>query len=159
MTRRWSLALLLAVVACGVKNRPLPPELVQPEAPSGLVAKSVPDGLRLTWRRPTQYSGGGHMRDLAGFEVERATDVAFTVVGTVILDDQTRFQQERSITWTDTTAVTGEIYRYRIIALTLDHYRSVPSEPVTIEYRPGASAAAAPTPATAKPTKRRRAAP
>ena len=49
MTRRWSLALLLAVVACGVKNRPLPPELVQPEAPSGLVAKSVPDGLRLTW--------------------------------------------------------------------------------------------------------------
>ena len=159
MTRCLCLTLALAVVACGVKNRPLPPELVQPAAPSGLVAKSGADGIRLTWRRPTKYSGGKHMRDLAGFDIERATDVEFTLIGTVTLTDQTRFQQEHSITWTDTTPVAGEHYRYRIIALTLDGYRSTPSESVALEHRPGATAEAPPPAPTTKPTKRRPAAP
>ena len=112
----------LVLAACGVRSRPLPPELVQPEPPTALVAKSVAEGVRLTWRRPTSYSGGKHMRDLAGFEIERATgdEYAFAVVGTVTLTDQTRFQQERSITWTDTTTAAGTTYRYRVIATTLD---------------------------------------
>ena len=151
MTRRLLLAALLATAACGAKSRPLPPEFVQPEPPANLVAKSSPEGIRLTWRRPTKYSGGKPMRDLAGFEIERATDTEFTVVGIVTLTDQTRFQQERAITWTDTSPVTDETYRYRVITTTLDGYRSAASEPVTLVHHPGATAEApAPAPKPAK---------
>jgi hypothetical protein len=148
MRGRVVLAVLALTVACGVKGKPLAPELVQPTPPSGLVAKSLTEGIRLTWRRPTEYSGGKHMRDLAGFDVERADgDVAtFAKVGTVELTDQTRFQQEKSITWTDTSAVAGTTHRYRVVARTLDGYRSVPSEPVTLEHRAGATAEAPPPP-------------
>ena len=59
---RGIVALALATAACGVRTRPLPPELVQPEPPTALVASSNVDGVRLTWRRPSQYSGGKHMR-------------------------------------------------------------------------------------------------
>jgi hypothetical protein len=147
----------LAVAACGVRSRPLPPELVQPEPPTDLVAKSTPEGVRLTWRRPTSYSGGKHMRDLAGFEIQRATvpSFDFAAIGTVTLTDQNRFQQEHSVTWTDVEAVVGTTYRYRVIAATLDGYRSVPSEPVTIEHHPGTTATAPPKPPTPRPKRRR----
>jgi hypothetical protein len=150
------LAATLVVAACGVRSRPLPPELVQPDPPTGLVAKSTADGVRLTWRRPTSYSGGKHMRDLAGFEIERATAPGFDfeAVGTVTLTDQTRFQQERSVTWTDANVVEGTTYRYRVVAATLDHYRSLPSEPVTIEHHPGTTATAPPKPPTPRPKRR-----
>lgn len=156
MRRLAALAALALVAACGVKGKPLAPELVQPLPPSGLAAASVAEGIRLTWRRPTRYSGGGHMRDLAGFDVERAADGAFATVGTVTLTDQTRFQQERTITWTDTTVAAGATYRYRIVATTLDDYRSVPSEAVTIEHGRGASAVAPPPPAPEKRGKKKK---
>ena len=143
----------LAVAACGVRSRPFAPELVQPDPPTDLIAKSVPEGVRLTWRRPTSYSGGKHMRDLAGFEIERAIapDFDFAVVGTVELTDQNRYQQERSVTWTDANVVEGTTYRYRVVAATLDHYRSVPSEPVTIEHGPGTTATAPKPPPKPRP--------
>ncbi|MGH7893647.1 MAG: hypothetical protein ACREQL_03215 [Candidatus Binatia bacterium] len=145
---RAALVVTLAVAgACGVKSRTYPPELVQPQPPSELVAKSTVDGVRLTWRRPTTYSGGQHMRDLAGFEIDRAPGadgIAFARVGTVELTDQTRFRPERTVEWTDTTAVDGSTYRYRVIAYTLDDYRSPPGGPLTVEYR-------SPPPAPPKP--------
>ena len=131
---KWLVAVALAVSACGVRTRPLPPELVQPEPPTALVAASNVDGVQLTWRRPTSYSGGKHMRDLGGFDVERAVGDSydFAPVTTVLLDDQTRFRQEKVVQWTDTNAEVGETYHYRVIAFTTDHYRSAASTPVTI---------------------------
>ena len=128
----------LVVAACGVRSRPLPPELVQPEPPANVVASSRPEGVRLTWRRPTKYSGGTHMRDLGGFEIDRADGadgIDFGRVGTLELTDQTRFRQERMIEWIDTSAVAGTTYRYRVVAYTTDGYRSTPGGPVTIEHR------------------------
>ena len=135
---RLVLAAALLLVACGVKTRPLAPELVRPEPPTTLVAASTPDGVRLTWRRPVSYSGGRHMRDLGGFDVDRATgadSVDFTRAGRFELNDQTRFRQERSMEWIDTSAEVGTTYRYRIVAYTTDGYRSEPSESVVISHR------------------------
>jgi hypothetical protein len=94
---------------CGVRTRPLPPELVQPEPPTALVASSNVDGVKLTWRRPA-LSGGKHMRDLGGFDVERAVGDSydFASVTTVLLDDQTRFRQEKLMQWTDTAVEVGQ---------------------------------------------------
>jgi hypothetical protein len=131
-------ALALAA-ACGVKGRTFPPELVQPKPPTDLVGKSTVDGLRLMWKRPTSYSGGQRMRDLGGFDVERATGadgIDFAKVATVEVNDQTRFRQERTIEWIDTSAEIGTTYRYRVVAYTLDGYRSAPAGPLTIARGP-----------------------
>ena len=134
---RWIVALALVTAACGVRTRPFPPELVQPEPPSSLVASSNVDGVKLTWHRPSQYTGGKHMRDLGGFDVERAIGDAydFAPVTTVLLDDQTRLRQEKLMQWTDTAVEVGQTYRYHVIAFTTDGYRSAPSAPVTIVYK------------------------
>lgn len=133
---RWLVALALVTAACGVRTRPLPRELVQPEPPTALVAASNVDGVKLTWRRPSQYSGGKHMRDLGGVDVERAVgdSYEFAPVTTVLLDDRTRFRQEKLMQWTDTAVEVGQTYRYRVIAFTTDGYRSAPSAPVTIVH-------------------------
>jgi hypothetical protein len=145
---RLLVVVLLATAACGVRNQPLAPELVQPEPPSALVAKSLAEGVRLTWRRPLKDSGGKSMRDLQGFDIERADggeSVDYTHVGTFELTDQTRFQKERVISFTDTSAVANATYRYRIIAYTLDGYRSAPSESLVVTHRVS-PATAAPSP-------------
>ena len=137
------LALLAAVAAgaCGNKTPVRPPELIQPRPASVLVASAVPAGIQLTWRRPTEYSGGGRMNDLGGFEIERAPgdgSADFALVGTVELDDQMRFRPQREITWTDTTVAPGGRYLYRVVAFTRDGYRSVPAGPVAVRYDPRA---------------------
>ena len=149
MTRRLVLVVVLVLAAaCGVKTKPLPPEFVRPSAPTDLAATATEGGVKLTWRRPTTYTRGKHMRDLGGFSIERASGadgIEFVQVGTLELTDQTRFRQEKSMTWTDQSAVVGETYRYRVIAVTTDDYRSEPTATVTVENR--VKPAAKPTPA------------
>ena len=127
--------------ACGRKNAPVAPELVRPETPEDLAAVATPEGVRLSWLRPTRYSGGGRMNDLEGFLVQRATgtgavSAAYSQVGKLTLTDQNRFRKERRLEWVDTTATPGETYFYRVIALTLDGYRSIPAGPVSLAYGP-----------------------
>src|SRR5439155_352815 len=80
------LALACALPACGRKSRPVAPELVEPETVENLAAIATPDGVRLSWLRPTRYTGGGRMNDLGSFEIERAPGEgaapAFAKIGT-----------------------------------------------------------------------------
>src|SRR5262249_33206516 len=111
-----------------------PPALVQPGAPVALSAQGTKDGVRLTWRKPTSYTGGGRMEDLAGFYIERATtETNFARIGELVLNEQQRYRRERTVEWTDGPAERGVRYRYRVIAFTLDGYKSAPSGQVTIE--------------------------
>lgn len=151
--RRVRVALVIAcglLAACGNKTQLRPPEAVKPSPPAALDASSAKDGVLLTWRRPTQYTGGARMSDLGGFEIERAAADGmgeFAKVGRIELDDQKRFRPQRDITWTDTTAVAGSRYRYRVISFTLDGYESVPSGMATVLFDPSK----APPPAPASP--------
>ena len=137
-------ALALALPACGRKARPVPPELVRPDPPENLSAIVTPDGVRLTWLRPLRYSGGGRMNDLGGFAIERAPGEGgppeFRKVGTVTVADQDRFRKERRIEWLDKDVRPGERYLYRVIAVTLDHYKSPAAGPVSVRFGPGPSA-------------------
>jgi len=132
--------LVLGVVACGRKNLPVAPETVRPRAPATLAAASTPEGVRLTWLRPLQYTGGLRMHDLDRFWVERApgdgTPATFKRVATVVLEDRFRFRKERRLDWVDQEAKPGERYLYRVIAVTRDGSRSAPAGPVTILYEP-----------------------
>ena len=153
--RRTALVLVLLasmLPACGRKARPVPPELVHPEGADKLAAMATPDGVRLTWLRPTRYTGGGQMNDLGSFEIERATgdDPKFVKVGTLVLEDQERFRKERHLEWVDKDVRSGERYLYRVTAVTIDRYRSAPAGPIAIRYgaAPGESEAETPPPAT-----------
>ncbi len=138
----WVAALGLAAGAlagCGNKTPLQPPKDVQPGPATALLASSSKDGVVLTWRRPTSYTGGKRMSDLGGFVVERASGDgtgAYGPIGRIELDDQTRFRPKRDMTWTDGTAVAGTRYRYRVIAFTLDGYESAPAGPVPIVFDP-----------------------
>lgn len=129
----------LSAVACGNKTPVRPPELIQPRPPTALVARSTPAGVALTWSRPGEYTGGGRMNDLGGFEIERAPGDApggFERIGTLTVDDQMRFRPQRTLEWTDASAVPKTRYAYRVIAFTLDDYRSAPAGPVTVLFDP-----------------------
>lgn len=131
-------ALACAPPACGRKAPPVAPETVQPETVENLAAIATPEGVRLSWLRPTRYTGGGRMNDLGGFEIERAPGEGaapeFVKVDTVVLEDQERFRKERRLEWVDKDVLPGERYRYRVTAVTLDHYRSAPAGPVEVRY-------------------------
>jgi hypothetical protein len=139
--RMIPLAALVWLAACGHKARPTAPELVRPEAPGNVAAIVTPDGIRVSWLRPQKYTAGGRMNDLGGFTIERATAVGegqtpvFRKVGTVTLDDQTRFRRERRLEWVDKDVTRGTRYLYRVIAVTLDGYHSAPGGPVAVSYR------------------------
>jgi len=140
------LLLLAALVlpACGRKNIPVAPQLVRPEPPEALSAIATPDGVRLTWLRPMRYSGGQRMDDLEGFVIERVVPVEaapaeFRRIGALELEDRTRFRKERRLEWLDKDVRPGERYVYRVIAYTLDGYRSAPAGPVAVQYGPAGS--------------------
>jgi hypothetical protein len=79
------------------------------------------------------------MRDLVRFEIERAragdAHQPFIVAGMLSLTDQQRYQQVRTLEWTDTMTTPGAEYLYRVVAVTSDGYRSPPSEPVAVRAR------------------------
>ena len=154
MTRWAALALAGALLAaCGNKTNLRPPAQVQPQAATALVAASAKDGVLLTWHRPTQYTGGSRMSDLGGFDIERAPGDGtgnYARIGQMVLDDQKRFRPQRELSWTDTTAVPGTRYRYRVIAFTLDDYRSAPAGPVSVTFDPS-KAPPPPPPGTPTP--------
>ena len=129
---------VLAAAACGSKGGVMPPELVRPEPPTDLSASSTQDGVRVSWTRPTKYTGGQRMRDLGSFIVER-TDAAvsppkFEHVSTVELQDRTRFRQERRFQWVDQNVTAGEEYVYRVRARTLDGYESPWAGPAKVRF-------------------------
>ena len=139
--RRTALVLLglaCALGACGRKALPVAPELVQPAAVENLAAIATPEGVRLSWLRPTNYTGGARMNDLGGFEIERAPGEGaapkFVKIVTITLEDQQRFRKERHLEWVDKDVRAGERYLYRVTAVTLDGYRSAPAGPVNLRF-------------------------
>jgi len=138
MTRR-ALLLGLAILgsACGLKTAPVAPELVVPTPPTSVHASPTATGIELAWRRPTRYSGGGRMRDIERFVIERSDESrpTWTEVGTVVMTDRYRLQQPRRIDWLDTEVAPGTRYAYRVVTVTRDGQHSVPSTPVALRHR------------------------
>lgn len=121
-------SLLFAASGCGHKGPVQAPELVRPEPPTDIAANSTAEGVRVTWTRPTKYTGGQRLRDLGSFIIERAdaetSPLRFERAGTLELQDRTRFRQERRLEYMDTTVTPGREYVYRVRARTMDGYES-----------------------------------
>jgi hypothetical protein len=126
------LGALLLAAGCGVKSAPLPPELARPERIADLHATPDANGIKLSWGRPTRYSGGHAMRDLGGFVILRAATAngQMEPLAELPVTDRERFSVEHEFSYIDNETVVGQAYRYAIVSRTLDGYVSETSNPV-----------------------------
>ncbi len=138
MTARRCAALALTCVAllglaCGRKTAVRPPDLVAPQSVEGVSAVNLDDGIEVRWQRPTRYVDGSHMLDLAAFRIERKRPCCgYRLLEHLEVEDRQRFRRKKTFRYLDSTADLGEIYHYRVIAITVDEYESLPGEAVFI---------------------------
>lgn len=130
---------------CGRKTPPRPPQYVIPKSPAPVTVTPVPDGLKVSWRRPTEYVDGTTLEDLGGFDVYRACGEGdfWEPIAELPVTDRERFRKGRTFAYIDHSIPSDSPCRYRVVAATLDGYRSPPAE--------GVLGGPTPTPETAAP--------
>lgn len=142
MKHAWLLALLLAVAgsACGKKGDPRAPELATPKIINNLAARAAPEGVALTWNRPTEYVDGSELKDLASFVIFRKEisascldcPVPYRQLTTVNVEDREKFVRQKQYRFDDREVRANAIYRYRVASQLFDGSLSAPSNEVEI---------------------------
>lgn len=136
-------ASLLILSACGRKTTVRPPELVAPESVNDLTLEMQPKGVVLRWGRTDSSVDGEKLDDLAGFVVLRAKQDEqgktedFTKIATIPVEDRDRFRKNKKFSYTDEQMTVGSLYRYRVLAFTLDGYYGGTSNTVELIWRGG----------------------
>lgn len=113
-------ALAAALLSCGVRTNPRPPEDTMPREPGDFSVQIERSEVRLAWDRPSESEDGGKLFDLAGFRIERAAgDEAFVVIADVPVRDRERIRPQKRFKWRDLQPVAGRV-SYRVRAYTED---------------------------------------
>ena len=129
---------------CGKKGDPRAPELATPRVIENLRAASDPNGVALTWSRPTQYVDGSELKDLVGFAIFRK-DISPTCIDcpapyrpltTVDIEDREKFVKQKQYRYVDEEAQQKMTYRYRVSSQLKDGSLSEPSNEVEITRGP-----------------------
>jgi len=126
--------------ACGRKGDPRAPELAAPKPINNLSARAAPDGVTLTWNRPTEYIDGREIKDLASFVIFRKElspscldcPVPYRQLQIVNVEDREKFVQQKQYRFDDREVRPNAVYRYRVSAQLLDGSLSAPSNEVEI---------------------------
>jgi len=135
---------VLFLSGCGKKGDPRAPELATPRVIENLRATSVPNGVALTWSRPTEYVDGSALKDLVGFVIFRK-DISPTCVDcpvpyrpltTVDIEDREKFVKQKQYRYVDEEAQQKITYRYRVSSQLKDGSLSEPSNEVEITRAP-----------------------
>jgi len=115
---------------CGKVGPPRLPELAVPLAPQPVAVRNLARGLEITFRRPRRYLDGVPLDDLGSFEVSRSCEPTpgFVPVADVPVVDHGRFQKQGEISLVDFDPRPGQLCTYRVVAVTLDGYRSAPAD-------------------------------
>ena len=145
MKRLAVLAVFLVLVApaCGKKSDLRAPELAAPEVINNLNAKPAPNGVVLTWSRPSRYVDGRALTDLASFVIYRKQIpqncpdciVPYRPLTTVYVEDRERFIKQKQYRFVDEGVPQG-IYRYRVSSQLNDGTLSEPSNEVEVTRGP-----------------------
>jgi len=135
---------VLFFLGCGKKGDLRAPELATPKVIEDLRATSVPNGIALAWRRPTEYVDGRELKDLMGFVIFRK-DISPTCVDcpapyrqltTLDLEDREKFVKQKQYRYVDEEVQQKMIYRYRVASQLKDGSLSEPSNEVEIARGP-----------------------
>ena len=134
----------LFLSGCGKIGDLRAPELATPKVIEDLRATSVPNGVALAWRRPTQYVDGRELKDLMGFVIFRK-EISPTCVDcpapyrpltTVDLEDREKFIKQKQYRYVDEEVQQKMTYRYRVSSQLKDGSLSEPSNEVEIARGP-----------------------
>ncbi|HXV83089.1 MAG TPA: hypothetical protein VEG60_24775 [Candidatus Binatia bacterium] len=139
-----ALILVLLLSGCGKKGDPRAPELATPKVIENLRATSVPDGVALSWRRPTEYVDGTELTDLTAFVIFRKEispacvdcPVPYLPLTMVDVEDQEKFIKQKQYRFVDQETQQNMIYRYRVSSQLRDGSLSEPSNEVQITRGP-----------------------
>jgi hypothetical protein len=119
-----------------------PPELVAPQPVNDLTLEVREKGITLRWGRAQRTVGGEDLDDdLGGFVVVRATqdpqgkENEFSEIATIQIEDRDRFRKNKKFSYTDEQLTIGALYRYRVLAFTLDGYYGSASNTVELVWR------------------------
>jgi len=142
MKRTIFLVLLIFASAggCGKKSDLRAPELAAPKPVNNLSARPAPDGVTLTWNRPTEYIDGKEIKDLASFVIFRKEispscldcPVPYRQLTIVNVEDREKFVRQKQYRYDDQEVHANAVYRYRVSAQLLDGSLSAPSNEVEI---------------------------
>ena len=146
MKRIAILAVFLAALSagCGKKGDPRAPELATPKVITNLSATSGPNGVILTWSRPTEFVDGRPIKDLTSFVIFRKEVaptcpdclVPYRPLTTVSVEDREKFVKQKQYRFVDEEAQPKAIYRYRVSSQLSDGSLSEPSNEVEITRGP-----------------------
>ena len=139
-------AVLLTALSsgCGKKGDPRAPELATPKVITNLTATSGPNGVILTWSRPTEYVDGREIKDLAAFMIFRKEvsptcpdcAVPYRPLTTVSVEDREKFVKLKQYRFIDEEAQPKAVYRYRVSSQLSDGSLSEPSNEVEVTRGP-----------------------
>jgi hypothetical protein len=140
----FALVLAFLPLGCGKKADPRAPELATPQVIDNLTARSVANGVALTWRRPTEYVDGSELKDLAGFLIYRKDisptcpdcPVPYRPLTTLDVEDQEKFVKQKQYRYVDEEVQDRMTYRYRVSSQLKDGSLSQPSNEVEISRGP-----------------------
>lgn len=138
-----ALALATLGLGCGKKSEPRAPELATPEPINNLTARAAPNGIALTWNRPTHYVDNTEIKDLASFVIFRKEVpqtcpdcvVPYRQITTVFVEDRERFIKQKQYRYIDEEPQKGT-FRYRVSSQLTDGTLSEPSNEVEITRGP-----------------------
>jgi hypothetical protein len=146
MKRIALLAMVLIALSsgCGKKGDPRAPELATPKVITNLSGTSGPNGVILTWSRPTEYVDGRPIKDLSSFVIFRKEIaptcpdclVPYRPLTTVSVDDREKFVKQKQYRFIDEEAQPKAVYRYRVSARLTDGSLSEPSNEIEITRGP-----------------------
>src|ERR1044071_4139788 len=102
-------AIAMLAVSCGKKSDLRAPELATPEPITNLRVNAAPNGVALTWSRPTHYVDGTDIKDLASFVIFRKEVsqtcpecvVPYRPLTTVYVEDRERFIKQKQYRFID----------------------------------------------------------
>jgi hypothetical protein len=140
----FALVLAFLPLSCGKKADPRAPELATPQVIDNLTARSVANGVALTWRRPTEYVDGSELKDLAAFVIFRKDisptcpdcPVPYRPLTTLDVEDQEKFVKQKQYRYVDEEVQDKMTYRYRVSSQLRDGSLSQPSNEVQISRGP-----------------------
>jgi len=142
MKRFLLLTLVIAIItpACGKKADPRAPEFVAPKPITNLSARPAPNGVSLSWNRPTEYMDGKEIKDLTSFVIFRKEispscldcPVPYRQLTIVNVEDREKFVKQKQYRFDDGEVRAKTIYRYRVSAQLVDGSLSAPSNEVEI---------------------------
>ena len=135
------LVVLSLASGCGKKGELRAPEFAMPKPITNLEARSLPNGVGLTWSRPTEYIDGKEIKDLASFVIFRKEispscldcPVPYRQLTTVFVEDREKFVKLKKYQYRDQAVAPKAIYRYRIASQLTDGSLSEPSNEIEVK--------------------------